>query len=143
MSSFTPDIFVRDPDIFTTSLVAGVHPENEVPAEVERGLKEYMVNGNCSVGVILTPARLRIYTDEYLSRSIDSVKLVGDFPTQELFGTASNMKTRPELESELIDWLDRLADASYFSGSDPIMDRTINRYIVTAVSGQDVAFAHP
>jgi hypothetical protein len=141
--SFRPDIFVRDPDIFSTSLVAGVLLENEVPAEVEQDLKYYMLQTHCSVGVIVTPSRVHIYKDDFSSQAIDSIKLVGSFPTQDLLGSGSDLKTRVQLESQLLDWLDRLADASYFSGSDPVMDRTINRYIVPAVSGQDVAFAHP
>lgn len=141
--SFIPDIVVREPDIFKLQLVAGIHLEDKVPVEIERELKQYVFQMHCSVGIILTPTRLRIYKYGFLDRSPDEIELAGDFPAHEVFGYGSDLNTRLQLESELVDWLDRLADASYFSHDDPVLNKAVNWYVVPAVSGGDVAVPHP
>lgn len=75
---FEPDWIVTSDDGTQWELIveAKLHPE--FPG-TESQLKQYMMGMNCPLGLLATPKILRLYRDEYLSDTEESVKVVGEY----------------------------------------------------------------
>ena len=76
---FEPDLIVTTDDSTELVLVveAKLHPVALV--ETERQLKLLLLAMRCPVGLLATPKKIRLYYDQYLSATEDSVKLVGEY----------------------------------------------------------------
>ncbi len=124
-------------------MVAEANRDSVVLDQAEHQLKMYMLQMGCAVGLIITPSRLRIYKDRFLGPSEESIERVGDFPARELLGSAGKAETDSLLESELLQWLEQLAHTGQASVLDPSLKAATSEYILPAVSGGVVSFAHP
>jgi hypothetical protein len=102
-----------------------------------------MLSMGCPVGVILTPAVFRIYKDRFVGRTEDSIELVGDFASGELFPGGRPGALEKELEFALVEWLDELAQSGQVKVNDRQLESAIAEHILPAVSGGEVSVAHP
>ena len=143
--AFTPDVIVTtDYSPATIALVAAAKDATASLDEAALQLKEYMLLMGCPVGIIFTPQILRIYKDRFTGRSEDSIELVGDFPSGELFTVwRSGATAESAIESALVQWLDELAHTGDVRVSDPHLKAAIDENILPAVSGGRVSIAHP
>lgn len=143
--AFTPDVIVTtDYSPATIVLVAEAKGQTADLDEVALQLKHYMLQMSCPVGIIFTPRVLRIYKDRFVNRSEESIELIGEFPSAELFG-GMKPAVGPEsaLESALIHWLDELTHTGQAQVGDPQLKSAIDQYVLPAVSGGRVSVAHP
>ncbi len=141
--AFTPDVIVTAPDSSVT-LVAEAKSSGANLEEAARPLKQYMIRMRCPVGIIFTPAVLRIYKDMFLARSEESIERIGDFPGEDLLKIAPSSNTEQSLmELILVRWLDELAHTGNVRVRDPKFKSAIDEYILPAVSGGLVSIAHP
>ncbi len=143
--AFTPDVIVTtDYSPATIALVAAAKDSTASLDEAALQLKEYMLLMGCPVGIIFTPQILRIYKDRFTGRSEDSIEMVGDFPSGELFKVwQSGAGAESAIESALVQWLDDLAHTGDVRVSDPHLKSAIDENILPAVSGGRVSIAHP
>ena len=64
------------------------------------------------IGLLVTPARLRIYRDRYVTPSEKSIELIGEFDVRRLFGSHLEQAGRNaafRFENDVQDWLESLA----------------------------------
>jgi len=141
----TPDVIVTaDYSPATIVLVAEAKEATGNLDEAALPLKHYMLQMSCPVGIIFTPQVLRIYKNRFLGRSEDSIQMVGDFPSSELFKSRQPAAgVESALKSALIQWLDELAATGQVRVNDPRLKLAIGEYILPAVSGGFVSIAHP
>jgi hypothetical protein len=76
---FEPDWIVTTGDGTDFMLVVEAKPRAVHLAETESQLKQYMLAMACPVGLLATPKAIRIYHDQYLSATEESVRLVGEY----------------------------------------------------------------
>ena len=109
--AFIPDVVVTtDYSPATIALVAEAKGLTADLDEVGNQLKHYMLQMSCPVGIIFTPQVLRIYKDRFINRSEESIELIGEFPSVELFKAVQLVVgAESGIESVLIHWLDDLA----------------------------------
>jgi len=143
--AFTPDVIVTtDYSPATIALAAEAKGVTASLDEAALQLKRYMLRMGCAVGIIFTPQVLRIYKDRFIGRSEDSIELVGDFPSGELFKAGPPVAgAESAVESALIQWLDELAQTGDVQVSDSPLRSAINEHILPAVVGGRVSVAHP
>ena len=77
--AFQPDLIVTADDGTDFVLVVEVKRYPTQLAETESQLRQYMLAMRCPVGLLATPRTLRLYNDQYLSATEESVKLVGEY----------------------------------------------------------------
>lgn len=143
--AFTPDVIVTtDYSPATIALVAEAKGTAANLDEVALRLKQYMLWMNCPVGIIFTPQVLRIYKDRFLGRTQDSIEMVGDFPTGELFNARQQVVvSESAVESTLFQWLDELAHTGQVRVSNQRLRSAIDEHILPAISGGRVSIVHP
>jgi hypothetical protein len=143
--AFTPDVIVTtDYSPATIALVAEAKGVTTSLDEAALQLKRYMLQMGCPVGIIFTPQILRIYKDRFIGRSEESIEMIGDFPSGELFKAGPPVAgAESAVESALIQWLDELAHTGDVRVGDPRLKSAIDEYIVPAVIGGRVSIAHP
>src|SRR6266496_2606970 len=143
--AFTPDVIVTtDYSPATIALVAEATNATASLDEAALQLKRYMLQMGCPVGIIFTPQLLRIYKDRFTGRSEESIEVIGDFPSGELFKVWPPVAgTESAVESALFQWLDELAQTGDVRVSDPHLKSAIDENILPAVSGARVSIAHP
>ena len=142
--AFLPDVIVTtDYSPATIALVAEAKEASANLDEVALHLKQYMLRMGCPVGIIFTPQVLRIYKDRFLGRTQDSIVLVGDFPSGELFKTQPVAGAESKVESVLVEWLDELAHAGQVGVSERRLKSAIDEHILPAISGGRVSIVHP
>ena len=143
--SFAPDVIVTtDYSPATIALVGEAKASADNLDEGAHQLKQYMLRMNCPVGVILTPTILRIYKDRFVGRTQDSIELVGDFPSAELFEAWQPVaNTASAIESALVGWLDNLAQTGQVGVGDPRLQAVIGEHILPAISGGRVSIVRP
>jgi len=143
--AFIPDVIVTTD--YSPGIIALVGEAKGATANLDEAalqLKEYMLRTGCPVGIIFTPQVIRIYKYQFLGRTEDPIKLVGDFPSGELLETRGPV-AGPEsaVESTLFGWLEELAHTGQVSVRDQRLKSAINEHILPAVSGGRVSIAHP
>jgi hypothetical protein len=143
--ALTPDVIVTtDYSPATIALVGEAKGATANLDEAALQLKEYRLLMGCPVGIIFTPQILRIYKDRFLGRTQDSIELVGDFPSDELFKSRQPMAgAESAVESALAEWLDELAHTGQVRVSDVHLKLAIDEHILPAVSGGYVSITHP
>ena len=143
--AFTPDVIVTtDYSPATIALVAEAKGTTANLDDVALQLKQYMLWMNCPVGIIFTPQVLRIYKDRFLGRTQDSIEMVGDFPSGELFKARQPVAgAESAVESALFEWLDELVHTGQVRVSDLRLKSAIDEHILPAVSGGRVSIVHP
>jgi hypothetical protein len=142
--AFTPDVIVTtDYSPATIGLVGEARGTTANLDEAALQLKKYMVRMGCPVGIIFTAKVLRIYKNRFLGRAEDSVQLVGDFPSGELFKARQAVAgVESTVESALVEWLEELAETQQVRVSDPQLKSAIDEHILPAISGGRVSILH-
>lgn len=107
--AFEADIVVLAREVPDVRLVAEVKRNIGDLNSVEAQLRQYMLARKCSLGLLVTPERARIYRDTYADFTEGSVKLVGEFSTAELLDLAQVPSDERGLQEAVRDWLDRMA----------------------------------
>ena len=109
--------------------------------QAEQQLKDYMVQMQCPVGMLVTPERLWLYRDSYLSRASQSVELVGEFDAREVWRDAPPLEG-VQFEAFVQRWLEQL-------GQQPMqrmpknLREALQEYVLPAVRGGEIRAAHP
>ncbi len=107
--AFEADVVVLAREVPDVRLVAEVKRNIGDLDTIEAQLRKYMLARKCSLGLLVTPERARIYRDSYADFTEGSVKLVGDFPTAELLDLAEVPTDERGLQEAVREWLDRMA----------------------------------
>ena len=142
--AFIPDVIVTaDYSPATIGLVGEAKSATANLDEAAVQLKQYMLRMGCPVGIVFTPKVLRIYKNRFLGRAEDSIQMVGDFPSGELF-KARQAAAGAELavESALVEWLEELAQTGQVAVSDPHLKSAIDEHILPVISGGRVSILH-
>lgn len=79
--------------------------------DAEASLRRYMLDRKCSLALLVTPERTRIYRDTFADFTDASVQLVGEFSTADLLDLAEVPRDERSLQDAVREWLDRLAGA--------------------------------
>lgn len=142
--AFTPDVIVTtDYSPATIALVAEIKGATTILDQAALQLKEYMLRMSCPVGIVFTPQVLRIYKYRFLGRTQDSIELVGDFPSGDLFaGRQAKPETELGVESALVEWLEELTQTGQVRVSDRGLKSAIDEHILPAISGGRVSVLH-
>jgi hypothetical protein len=143
---FTPDIIVTGPDGLDIALVAGVKTSPTGLDEWERQLKKYMAGMHASVGLLVTPERLWLYKDQYLSRSEDSIVRAGEFNVRDLLSfenCGARSRDAAVFEQAVQSWLEGLSTESGLRELSPELRAATKMYIVPAISDGTIRAGHP
>jgi hypothetical protein len=77
--AFDPGIIVTDSETSQVAMVVGVRSDLRDLDESQLELKKFMAGMGCPLGLLVTPQRLRLYSEQYTSSSEDSIALVAEF----------------------------------------------------------------
>lgn len=142
--AFTPDVIVTTD--YSPATIGLVGEAKGVTANLDEAavqLKQYMLRMGCPVGIIFTPKVLRIYKNRFLGRTEDSIQMVGDFPSGELFKARQPAAgAESAVESALVEWLEELAHTGQVGVSDPNLKSAIDEHMLPAISGGRVSILH-
>lgn len=132
-----PGIIVTSPDSSEITLIAGIELAISDLRETENQLKRYMRKVGCPVGLLVTPDKLRIYNDQYLSNSLDSIQLASEFDISRALNFRSRepqMEEREHLFRQSVQrWLERLASNLELSEYEPSLQEALRWYVVPAL----------
>lgn len=137
--AFRPDILITTPDGIT--LVCEVKVALPNLERTEEQLKQYMVQMQCPIGLLITPERMWLYRDFYTTRSPQSVQRVGEFNVKTLWQQAPPWQREP-FEMFVQQWLEGLTKQPAGEVPEDLRD-VLREYILPAVTGGDVRAAHP
>jgi hypothetical protein len=107
--AFEADVIVLSHDVPEVRLVAEVKRTIPNLAEAEAQMRRYMLDRRCSLALLVTPERTRIYRDTYTDYTDATVQFVGEFSTAELLDLERVPTDERALQDEVREWLDRLA----------------------------------
>ena len=143
--SFQPDIIVTGAEISEISLVAEVKTNLGDIEASKLQLKTFMAGMRCPVGLLVTPERLWLFRDRYLSSSEDSIAEVGEFDVKSVLrfkprpGSADSLAFEQLVQS----WLEGLAIESSLCELPPALRRAAQLDILPALSQGTVRAGHP
>lgn len=109
--SFQPDVIVLAPSVPDVSVIAEVKrsfPDLEV---VESQLRKYMLDRRCSLALLVSPNKTRIYRDTFRDYTAGSIELLGEYDTADLLGLDTVTDDERALHEAVLSWLERLASA--------------------------------
>jgi hypothetical protein len=106
---FEADVIVLSHDVPEVRLVAEVKRTIVDLAEAEAQMRRYMLDRRCSLALLVTPERTRIYRDTYADYTDATVQLVGEFPTADVLDLQQVPTDESALQDAVREWLDRLA----------------------------------
>jgi hypothetical protein len=109
--AFEADVLVMARDVPDVRLVAEVKRHIGDIRGAEAQLRQYMLARKCSLGLLVTPERSRIYRDTFADFTEGSVQLVGDFSTAELLDLDEVPSDEHALQGAVREWLDRMASS--------------------------------
>ncbi len=139
--AFQPDILVTSTDEPRIALVieAKVHLRNLKQTEAE--LKQYMVQMQCPTGMLITPERMWLYRDSYVTRASDSIERVGEYNVKPLWlepppRQAARFEAFVQRELEGLTGIPR-------PGLPSDLRDALREYILPALKAGDVRAAHP
>jgi len=142
--AFEPDIVVTGPEGSEIALVVEVKMNFRRLEDSERQLKLFMTAMGAPVGALVTPDRLWLYRDEYLSWREDSITKVGEFDVRNIFHfQPSGASSELEFERFVQSWIERLPKESSLRELPPDLRAAAQMYIVPAVSQGEVRAGHP
>ena len=106
--AFEADVLVLARDVPDVRLVAEV--KRNIGGDAEAQLRQYMLARRCSLGLLVTPERTRIYRDTFADFTEGSVQLVGEFLDGRVAKTSKEfLLTSAPLQEAVREWLDRMA----------------------------------
>jgi hypothetical protein len=107
--TFQADIIVMAPDVPDVTLVAQIKKGRFDEQATEAHLKEYMLRRKCSLALLVTPEKTRIYRDTFADFTPASITLVGEYGTTEVLGVDVVPEDERGLHDAVQGWLERLA----------------------------------
>jgi hypothetical protein len=143
---FEPDIIVTGPDGSDIVLVVEAKTHLFALEETERKLKEFMAAVNSPIGMLVSPERLLLYRDQYLSTPEESIRRVGDFDVRAIlqFEPTGNQQRDPfAFERHVQTWLEGLSSEPGVRELPPDLRRAVKMYIEPAVAQGEVRSGHP
>jgi hypothetical protein len=144
--AFEPDILVTSADGPEVLLVAETKWHDEDVSNAESQLKAYMAGMGSPIGLLVTPTRLRIYRDRYVTPPEKSIELIGEFDVRQLFGSHSEQTGRNaafSFENDVQDWLESLAWETARDELSPELRQAAEANIRPAISQGIIRAAHP
>jgi len=144
--AFEPDIIVTSPESSEIVLVVEARTFVRSLADSERQLKKYMAAVGSPVGLLVTPERLRLYRDQYLPSSEDSITTAAEFDVTKVLPfhpTGDRRVDALAFERDVQSWLEGLSTESSLRELPPELRRAVELYIVPAVSWGAVRSGHP
>ncbi len=144
--AFEPDIIVTGPESADIALVVEVKANVRDLENSERQLKRFMVAMQCPVGLLVTPQRLWLYRDRYLSSSEDSIERVGEFLIEDILDfeqSGGGGKDELAFERLVQSWLEGLGTESGLHELPVELRRAVELYIAPAISQGTVRAGHP
>jgi hypothetical protein len=132
---FEADVIVLSHDVPELRLVAEVKRTINDLSEVEGQLRRYLLDRRCSLALLVTPERTRIYRDTYADYSDATIQLVGEYATADLLDLEVVPTDERALTEAVREWLSRLAIAwpSALPRSDDAR-RPVLQYLVPEVA---------
>jgi hypothetical protein len=141
------DIIVSSPDSTEARLIVEAKLVVRDFATAEAQLKNYMLQLSCPVALIVTPERMRIYSDRYTSTTPDSIEAVGDYAIGHLLNFSPGDRSPHEarrFEAAVQHWLENLPQtASPELVNDSGFWRALNTYVIPAIETGKVRAAAP
>ncbi len=143
---FRPDLIVTADDGSELLLVVEAKLHLADPAQTELQLKHYMIWMRCPVGLLVTPDRIRIYRNRYLSDSEESVSLVGEFTAPADWSwleRSASLHARPSFEDHVRGWLEGLAGESARKSLPNDLRNAVDQYLLPVLNQGIVRAAGP
>jgi len=144
--AFEPDIIVTGAESSEIALVAEVRTDIRDVETSKPQLRKFMAAMRCPVGLLVTPERLWLFSDRYLSSSEDSIAQIAEFDTKGVFnferartGRANELAFEQLVQS----WLEGLATESGLRELPSDLRRAAQSYILPAISQGTVRAGHP
>jgi hypothetical protein len=144
--AFEPDIIVTDPEGSEIALVVEVKTTLHDLENSERHLKKFMVGMRSPVGLLVTPERLRLYRDRYISSSEDSITRVAEFDVRNVFNFEQGGVGRKDalaFERLVQSWLEGLSTESGLRELPAELRGAAQLYLVPAISQGAIRAGHP
>jgi hypothetical protein len=144
--AFEPDILVTSADGSEVMLVAETKRHDKDVPSAENQLKAYMMAMRSPIGLLVTPTRLRIYRDRYVTPPEKSIELIGEFDVRQLFGSHSGQVGRNAtftFENAVQDWLESLASKPSGDELPPELRHAAESNIRPAISQGIIRAGHP
>jgi len=139
--SFSPDIIVAGEDTPRILLAAEVKLSRLNGKDDETGLKTYMLQMRCPIGLLITPDVVEVFRDTYTAHSESSVEQVASFPSPEAWQNfKASHQDEPHaglrFEETVRSWLEELGSAtSAILGESPKETReTLTDYVLPALA---------
>jgi hypothetical protein len=143
---FEPDIIVTGPEPSDVMLVVEVKTTSGHLDNAERQLTKYMAAMRSPVGMLVTPEKLWLYRDQYLSTSEESIKRVGEFDVGNILrfdAERGNRNVTVDFENTVQTWIEGLTTESGLRGLPPDLRRAVQSHIVPAISQGIIRAGHP
>ncbi len=142
--AFEPDIIVTGPEPFDVSLVVEAKATLRNLANAEGELTRYMAAMRSPVGMLVTPEKLWLYRDQYLSTSEESIRRVGEFEIGNLLTFDRNKKNAGvDFENAVQSWIEGFSTESGLRGLPPDLRRAVQTHILPAISHGVLRAGHP
>lgn len=141
------DIIVTGPDTTEVRLIAEAKLFLSDIASAEKSLKEAMLRMSSPVGLLVTPERLWVYLDRYLSQTPESVDKVGEFDVSPLLRFKPDKASSDEahrFETTVQHWLEDLPQSStQIHREDSRLWNVLSAYVLPAVETGRIRAAAP
>jgi hypothetical protein len=144
--AFEPDIIVTGADSSEITLVAEVKTSLHDIESSKLQLKKFMAAMRCPIGLLVTPERLWLFRDRYLSSSEDSIMQVAEFDVKSVLKFAQDRAGRADalaFEQLVQSWLEGLATESGLRELPSELKPAVQLYIVPALSQGSIRAGHP
>jgi len=144
--AFEPDIIVTGAESSEIALVAEVKTNIRDIESTKLQLKKFMAAMRCPVGLLVTPDRLWLFRDRYLSSSEDSIAQVAEFDVKSVLNFERARTGRADalaFEQLVQSWLEGLDTESGLRELPSELRRAAQLYIVPAISQGTIRAGHP
>ena len=144
--AFEPDIIVTGAESSEIALVAEVKTNLRDIETSKLELKKFMAAMRCPVGLLVTPERLWLFRDRYLSSSEDSITQVAEFDVKSVLNFEPARTGRADslaFEQLVQSWLEGLATESGMRELPSELRPAAQLHIVPAISQGTVRAGHP
>lgn len=144
--AFEPDIIVTGTESSELTLVAEARISLRDIERSKLQLKKFMVAMRCPVGLLVTPERLWLFRDRYLSSSEDSITQVAEFDVKSVLNFEPVRAGHTEalaFEQRVQSWLEGLATETGLRELPSELKRDAQLYIVPAISQGTIRAGHP
>ncbi len=144
--AFEPDIIVEGAESSEIALVAEVKTNLRDIEDSKLQLKKFMAAMRCPVGLLVTPQRLWLFRDRYLSSSEDSIAQVAEFDVKGVLNFEQAQTGRADalaFEQLVQSWLEGLATESGLRELPSELGPAFQLHIVPAISQGTIRAGHP